>query len=126
MLKEGNGLFNDVLNRFNYSYLALDIWRLKTRRLQMMDYSFRLAASAILYALSHRQESIYYGLCYNRCGILSGMRNSPMKERSDDPTHYERTLILVPCVLKSDMLGRKTHFIKHNSMHQQLCCLHLY
>ena len=33
-------------------------------------------SSKVLYALSHRQDSTYHGLCYTSCGSLAGMRNS--------------------------------------------------
>ena len=36
-------------------------------------YSFRLAAKDLLYALSHRRDSTYNGLCYTSCGALAGM-----------------------------------------------------
>ena len=40
-----------------------------------MGYSFRLAARVLLYALSHRQDNTYHGLCYISHGALDGMRN---------------------------------------------------
>ena len=43
-----------------------------------MGYSFRLTARVLLYALSHRQDSTYYGLCYTSRGALAGTRNSSM------------------------------------------------
>ena len=100
---EGNVLINDVLNTF---YLRLygvghmvkhhsDSEREETR-FRHMGYSFRLTASVFLYAPSHRQVSTYHGLCYTSRGALAGTRNSsmgpPMKDRSDDPSHHERTL----------------------------------
>ena len=35
-----------------------------------MGYSFWLAARALLYAPSHRQDNTYHGLCYTSCGTL--------------------------------------------------------
>ena len=58
-----------------------------------MGYSFRLTARVLLYAPSHRQDSRYHGLCYTSRGALVGTRNSSMKDRSDDPSHHERTLL---------------------------------
>ena len=61
-----------------------------------MGYSFRLTAMVLLYALSHRQDSTNHSLCYTSCGALAGTRNSSMgavKDRSDDPSHHERTLL---------------------------------
>ena len=43
-----------------------------------MGYSFRLAARVLLYALSHRQDSTYHGICYTSRGALAGTRNSSM------------------------------------------------
>ena len=67
-----------------YSYMASDIW-LRTiqiareeTRCHHMGHSFRLAARVLLYALSHRQNSTYHGLCYTSRGALAGMRNSSM------------------------------------------------
>ena len=82
---EGSVLFNDALNTFSYGYMASDIW-LRTRH---MGYSFRLAASVLLYAPSHRQDSTYHGLCYTSRGTLTGTRNSSMSPpwRIDPTTH---------------------------------------
>ena len=41
-----------------------------------MAYSFRLAASVLLYAPSHRQDNTYHCLYYTSRGGLAGMRNS--------------------------------------------------
>ena len=55
---------------FIYGYMASDIWLRtilivrKETRCRHMGYSFRLAAMVLLYAPSHRQDSIYHGLCY--------------------------------------------------------------
>ena len=88
---------------FIYSYMASDIW-LRTilivrqeTRCRHIGYSFRLTARVLLYAPSHRQDSTYHGLCYTSRGALAGTRNSsmglPMKDRSDDPSYHERTLL---------------------------------
>ena len=76
--KEGNVLFNDALNTF---YLRLygvkhmvndiQIAREKTR-CRHMCYYFRLAARVLVYALSHRQDSTFHGLCYTSRGALAG------------------------------------------------------
>ena len=67
---------------FIYGYMASDIW-LRTilivreeTRCHHIGYSFRLAARVLLYATSHRQDSIYHGLCYTSSGALAGTRNS--------------------------------------------------
>ena len=55
---------------FIYGYMASDIL-LRTilivseeTRCRHIGYSFRFAARVLLYALSHRQDSTYHGLCY--------------------------------------------------------------
>ena len=48
------------------------------------SYSFQLAARGLLYASSHRQDSIYHSLCYTSSGALAGTRNSSM-----GPSHHE-------------------------------------
>ena len=81
---------------FIYGYMASDIW-LRTilivreeTRCRHIGYSFRLAARVLLYALSHRQDSTYHGLCYTSHGALAGMRNismGPPPWRIDPTTH---------------------------------------
>ena len=86
-----------------YGYMTSDVW-LRTilivreeTRCRHIGYSFRLSARVLLYAPSHRQDSTYNGLCYTSRGALAETRNSsmgpPMKDRSDDPSHHERTLL---------------------------------
>ena len=67
---------------FIYGYMASDIWlrtilivRKKTR-CRHIGYIFRLAVRVLLYALSHKQDSTYHGLCYTSRGALAGTRNS--------------------------------------------------
>ena len=78
--------------------MASDIWLRtilivrKETRCRHIGYSYRLAAMVLLYAPSHRQDNTYHGLCYTSRGALAGTRNSSMKDRSDDPSHHERTL----------------------------------
>ena len=69
---------------FIYGYMASDIWLQtflivrKETCCRHIGYSFRLTASVLLYAPSHRQDSTYHGLCYNSHGALAGTRNSSM------------------------------------------------
>ena len=73
----------------------------KGTRCSHIGYSYRLTARVLLYAPSHRQDNTYHGLCYTSRGALAGTRNSslgpPMNDRSDDPSHHERTLYLLVC-----------------------------
>ena len=88
---------------FIYGYMASDIWLRtilivrKETRCRHIGYSFRLTARVSLYAPSHRQDSTYHGLCYTSRGALAGTRNRSrvhhMRDRSDDPSHHERTLL---------------------------------
>ena len=54
---------------FIYGYMASDVWYRTTQIVrELISYrhmgcSFRLAASALLYASSHRQDNTYHDLC---------------------------------------------------------------
>ena len=82
---------------FIYGYMASDIWLRtilivrKETRCRHIGYSYRLTARVLLYAPSHRQDNTYHGLCYTSCGA---QWVHPMKDRSEDPSHHERTLYL--------------------------------
>ena len=84
---------------FIYGYMANDLWQRTIQiareetRCPHIGYSFRLTARVLLYATSHRQDSTYHGFCYTSRGALAGMRNSSMRDRSDDTSHHERTLL---------------------------------
>ena len=79
--KEGNVLFNEVLNTF---YI-----RLYDIRHMVKDHSdskrgnplpphgllFPINSKGSLYAPSHRQDSTYHGLCYTSRGSLAGTSN---------------------------------------------------
>ena len=88
---------------FIYGYMASDIW-LRTIPIVRKEtccchisYSFQLTARVILYAPSHRQDSTYHSLYYTSRGALAGMEIAhwvhPIKDRSDVPSHHERTLL---------------------------------
>ena len=65
---------------FIYGYMASDIWLRtilivrKETRCRPISYSYRLTARVLLYALYHRQDNTYHGLCYTS----RGTRNSSM------------------------------------------------
>ena len=65
---------------FIYVYMASDIWLTtilivrKETHCRHIGYSYRLTARVLLYAPSHRQDS----LCYTSRGVLAGTRNSSM------------------------------------------------
>ena len=69
---------------FIYGYMASDTWLRtilivrKETRCRHIGYSYRLAASVLLYAPSHRQDNTYHGLFYTSHGALAGTRNSSM------------------------------------------------
>ena len=74
---------------FIYGYMTSD-----TRHI---GYSFRLAARVLLYASSHRQDNTYHGFVtpvvehWLEREITQWVHL--MKDRSDDPSHHERTLL---------------------------------
>ena len=65
---------------FIYGYMASDIWLWtilivrKETRCRHIGNSYRLTASVLLYAPSHRQDNTYHGLCYTSRGALAGTR----------------------------------------------------
>ena len=61
--------------------------REETRR-RHIGYTFRLTARFFLYAPSHRQDSTYHWL---EREIAQWVH--PINDRSDDPSHHERTLL---------------------------------
>ena len=83
---------------FIYGYMSSDIWLRtilivrKETRCRHIGYSYRLTARVLLYTPSHRQDNTYHGLCYTSREIAQWVH--PMKDRSDDPSHHERTLYL--------------------------------
>ena len=104
--KEGNVLFNDTLSTF---YLRLYGVRhmVKDHSDSHIGYSLRLTARVLLYAPSHRQDSTYHGFRYTSRGALAG-REIPMwvhhmKDRSDDPSHHERTPLPLWSRLESNL-----------------------
>ena len=89
---------------FIYGYMASDVW-LRTilivreeTRCRHIGYSYRLTARVLLYAPSHRQDSTYTAFVtpvvehWLEQEIAQWVH--PMKDRSDDPSHHERTLYL--------------------------------
>ena len=61
-------------------------------RCRHMGYSFRLAARVLLYASSHRQDNTYQSWStWLEREIAQWVH--PMKDRSDDPSLRERTLL---------------------------------
>ena len=67
--------------------MASDIWLRtilivrKETRCRHICYSYRLTASVLLYAPSHRQDNTYHGLCYTSCGALAGTRSKKNKKK---------------------------------------------
>ena len=82
---------------FIYCYMVSDIWLRTTQiareetRCRHMGNVFRLAASVLLYASSHRQDNAYHSICCTSRGILAGTRNSSM-DHSVHSSHHEQTL----------------------------------
>ena len=89
---------------FIYGYMASDIWLRtilivrKETRCRHIGYSYRLTARVLLYAPSHRQDNTYHGLCLHQSWSTGWNEKiaqwvHPTKDRSDDPSHHERTLL---------------------------------
>ena len=114
---------------FIYGYMTSDIW-LRTilivreeTRCRHIGYSFWLTARVLLYAPSHRQDNTYHSLCYTSRGALAGTRNSsmgwvhPMKDRSDDPSYHERTLLpwkrYILVLWKTHQKNKQVFCLKH-------------
>ena len=102
---------------FIYGYMASNIWLRsilivrKETHCRHIGYSFQLTAKVLLYAPSHRQDCTYHSRCYTSHGALAGTRNSSMKDRSNNPSHHERTLLprsyishLTPKEIHEDMV----------------------
>ena len=82
---------------FIYGYMGSDIWLRtilivrKETRCRHIGYSYILTARFFLYAPSHRQDTPVVDHWMER-EIAQWVH--PMKDRSDDPSHHERTLYL--------------------------------
>ena len=88
---------------FIYGYMASDIWSRTTKivreetRCRHIGYSFQLTARVLLYVPSHRQDSTYTAFVtlvvehWLEREIAQWVH--PMKDRSDDPSHHERTFL---------------------------------
>ena len=99
--KEGNVLFNDALNTFNfYGYMASDIWLRtillvrKETHCRHIGYSLRLTARVLLYApsadrLAHIMAFVTPVMEHWLEREISQWVHH-MKDRSDDPSHHER------------------------------------
>ena len=69
-----------------------------------MGYSFQLAARDLLYAQSHRHDSI----CYTNCGSLAGTRNSSV----DPPSGIVPTTHRTMCGRSTTELPKKKDMIE--------------
>ena len=102
---------------FIYGYMASDIWlrtilivRKKTR-CRHIGYSFRLTARVLLYAPSHRHDSIYHSLCYTSRGALAGMRNSSMGSPHEGSIRW-------PVAPWANALTTELHLAPQNKVHE--------
>ena len=79
---------------FMYSYMASDIWL----RTFLIGYSFRLTARALFY-MHHPTDRIAHTTASVTRVVEHWLEREiaqwvqPMKDRSDDPSHHERTLL---------------------------------
>ena len=91
---------------FIYGYMASDIWLRtilivrKETRCRHIGYSYRLTARVLLYAPSHTTDRIAHTTAFDTPVMEHWLEREiaqwvhPMKDRSDDPPHHERTLYL--------------------------------
>ena len=111
-----NRMFSDVLEgrkevfyltmhstHFIYGYMASDIWLRtilivrKETRCRHIGYSFRLTARVILY--HHPTDRIAHTKAFVTPVVEHWLEREiaqwvhPMKDRSDNPSHHERTLL---------------------------------
>ena len=84
-----------------------------------MGYPFRLAASVLLYAPSHRQDSTYNGLCYTSSGTLAGTRML----RLTTPLQYF-DLVIFMTHNKEDIFGREMWLNHLDSTRNLYCCFY--
>ena len=95
---------------FIYGYMASDIWLRtilivrKETRCRHIGYSFRLTARVLLYAPSHR---IAHTTDFVTPEIAQWVH--PMKDRSDDPSHHERTLLPRSYILLPNLFRRERY-----------------
>ena len=94
---------------FIYGYMASDIIMVKDHSdsergnlLPPHRLLFPISSKGSFISSSHRQDNTYHSFCYTSRGALAQTRNSswvdPMKDRSDDPSHHERTLLPRSCI----------------------------
>ena len=118
------------LTHFIYGYMALDIW-LRTillvreeTRCRHIGYPFRLAARIIFY-MHHPTDRIAHTTAFATPVVEHWLEREiaqwvhPMKDRSDDPSHHERTLLprsysSLPVQTETSSLQRRP-FPKHSS-----------
>ena len=91
---------------FIYAYMASDIWLRtilivrKETRCRHIDYSYQLTARVLIY-MHHSTDRITHTTAFVTPVVeywlereIAQWRNSPMKDRSDDPSHHEQTLYI--------------------------------
>ena len=117
--KEGNVLFNDALNTF---YLLLYGLRHIVKDHSDSERGNPLRPHGLfllfLYAPSHRQDSTYHGFVtpvvehWLEREIAQWVH--PMKDRSDDPLHYERKLLprSYKSIIKSNKYIQSMQYIR--------------
>ena len=116
--RERNVLFNDALNTFYQGYMASDKW-LRTILIvrketccRHIGYSYRLTARVLLYPTDRITHTTALVTPVMEQWLEREIAQwvHPMKDRSDDPSHHERTLlprsyILLPGVVRVSAYG---------------------
>ena len=106
---------------FIYGYMASDIWLRtililrKETRCRHIGYSYRLTARVLLYAPSQRQDNTYHiPVLEHWLEREIAQWVHPMKDRSDNPSHHERTLYLLSYVLLPKMRETDTDILNRS------------
>ena len=93
-------LFNDTLNTFYLQLYGVGHMVKDHSDSERGNLLPPLAVRDVLYTPSHRQCSTNHDLrCTNRgalAGTINKLNGSTMKDRSDDPSHHERIIIILP------------------------------
>ena len=105
---------------FIYGYMASDIWLRtilivrKETRCRHIGYSFQLTARVLLYA--HPTDRIAHTTAFVTPVVELWLEREiaqwahPMKDRSDDPSHHERTLLPRSYISLLRVKGETTFF----------------
>ena len=110
--KEGNVLFDNAINTFYLRlygdrHMVKDHSNRKETRCCHIGYSFQLAARVLLYAPSHIPQPLLHPVMEHWLEQEIAQWVHPMKDRSDNPSHHERTLLPQSYILYAKLWNKK-------------------